>query len=76
MLNFVGGVEDESEYQRISDATSSFDGRTAAGADPGSGSVMIRALVHKPPPSPPPHPVYPHSDTEDSVFYPDTPSSG
>lgn len=45
----------------------------------GSGSMMIRALVHPTPPSPPHRPprsrqVYPHSDTEDSVFYSETPT--
>lgn len=36
-------------------------------------TVHTRAHVHK---SATPPAVYPHSDTEDSVFYPDTPSSG
>lgn len=73
----AGNVEDEeSEYQRISDATSNMEARQHRGdGQSNSSSVMIRALVHPAPPSPP-HTVYPHSDTEDSVFYPDTPSSG
>ncbi|XP_014256132.1 RING finger protein 207-like isoform X2 [Cimex lectularius] len=36
-------------------------------------TIHTRAHVHK---SATPPAVYPHSDTEDSVFYPDTPSSG
>lgn len=62
-----GGDEEEGQYQRIADATS---------RDSGS-SVMTQAMVHPTPISPArSHPIYPHSDTEDSVFYPDTPSSG
>lgn len=62
-----GGDEDEGQYQRIADAISSRGGE----------AVMTQAMVHPTPASPSrSHPVYPHSDTEDSVFYPDTPSSG
>ncbi|XP_039287373.1 uncharacterized protein LOC111046164 isoform X2 [Nilaparvata lugens] len=75
-LHYQGGDEDECNYQHISEATSCVG--VEGGGGGGSGSLMIRALVHPTPPSPPPHhrarPVYPHSDTEDSVFYSDTPS--
>lgn len=107
----AGGDEDECNYQRISEATSTLGGESGGGSGigggsgsgassaagtassgggigssdrdrdrgDGSGSMMIRALVHPTPPSPPhrptrSHQVYPHSDTEDSVFYSETPT--
>ncbi|KAK9505262.1 hypothetical protein O3M35_009353 [Rhynocoris fuscipes] len=74
-------LEEQAKQQRLTQSRSKSVGKHKEFQDEDSDyqhiseatTVHTRAHVHK---SATPPAVYPHSDTEDSVFYPDTPSSG
>ncbi|XP_054267743.1 RING finger protein 207-like isoform X2 [Macrosteles quadrilineatus] len=80
------GEEEEGQYQRIADATSRGGGETVTQAMVHPQPPSPSRPSHTTTPHSHTHShshshthassSYPHSDTEDSVFYPDTPSSG